>query len=60
MQYYKKEEFNKSKFLTANMAREITNEAIIKKIQERLLLKKAIQTLIATYQILIIKLQLII
>lgn len=37
MQYYKKEEFNKSKLLTAKMAREITNEAIIKKIQDRLL-----------------------
>ena len=77
MQYYKKidtdtelyskKEFNKSKLLTAKMAHEITNEAIRKQIQDELLpkikmlLKKAIQTLISTYQqILIINLQLII
>lgn len=49
MQYYKKidtdtelsykEEFNKSKLLTAKMANEITNEAIRKKIQDELLPK---------------------
>ena len=49
MQYYKKvdtdtelsykEEFNKSKLLTANMAHEITHEAIRKKIQDELLPK---------------------
>ena len=49
MQYYKKvdtdtelsykEEFNKSKLLTAKMAHEITNEAIRKKIQDELLPK---------------------
>ena len=47
MQYYKKidtdtelyskKELNKSKLLTANMAHEITNEAIRKKIQDKLL-----------------------